>query len=179
MFIMGTRPPAMAPATTPSSSAFTLVEVVIVVLIIGILAAVAVPKLVDTRDDVIASAIMTSLDVIQDQIDAHYQTDGSGNYPATIEASWFTGGKVPKHPQNGAGIPPVQVTNSPGTLHPTSKCLKAGVPGAWWYNSAEGVVRARVSERSSEGATLQFYNRVNDSQEASVGNYTGQQAGGS
>jgi general secretion pathway protein G len=61
--------------------AFTLVELVVVVLIVGILAAVAAPKMFDTTGKAKESATKTSLSVVRNAIELHFAENGS--YPAT------------------------------------------------------------------------------------------------
>ena len=52
---------------------FTMIELVFVIVIIGILAAVAIPKLAATRDDAKAGAVKTDLKTAMNAIPAWYQ----------------------------------------------------------------------------------------------------------
>jgi len=59
---------------------FTLIELLIVVVIIGILAAVAIPKFSATREKAYFSAMKSDLKNLQTQQEIYYnRTDGSGN----------------------------------------------------------------------------------------------------
>ena len=69
--------------------------------------------------------------------------------------------------------PEVQVYTTSGITHPANKVLKAGVGGAYWYNPLNGSFRARVTDQGSAAATIDFYNRVNFSDETGLGNYGG------
>lgn len=149
--------------------AFTLVEVLIVTVIIGILASILVPRYSDSREEATKSSLMTSLDVIKGQIDLRYHTAGS--WPATIDAEWFVGGKLPQHAENSFGVAEVEVVSAPGKIDPDDKVLSADAAGAFWYNAAEGIIRARVQARATESATLLFYNQVNESSATDVGEY--------
>ena len=154
-------------------SAFTLVEVLIVVVILGILAAIVVPQFSDAAQDSTAAALMNTLDTVKSCIDWHYHADGTGSYPDEIAPEWFASNMLPRHPENSFGVVSIQVDDTPDRLHPASKVLKTGVGGAFWYNPTEGIIRSRVADQGSAISTLSFYNRVNRSNETGLGNYGG------
>ena len=58
---------------------FTLIELLIVVVIIGILAAIAIPKFSATREKAYFSAMKSDLKNLQSQQEIYYQTDHDGN----------------------------------------------------------------------------------------------------
>ncbi len=62
-------------------SAFTLVELLIVVIILGILAAVVIPQFTDASTDARVSALATNLQTIRGQIDL-YKLQHNGAPPA-------------------------------------------------------------------------------------------------
>lgn len=62
-------------------SGFTLIELVVVVLILGILAAMAAPKLLDITGDARENATRQSLSVIRDALELHKMEQDA--YPAT------------------------------------------------------------------------------------------------
>ena len=63
-------------------SAFTLVELLIVVIILGILAAVVIPQFSDASTDARMSSLQTNLQTIRGQIEL-YKLQHNGNYPST------------------------------------------------------------------------------------------------
>ncbi|GJM19182.1 MAG: hypothetical protein DHS20C14_13950 [Phycisphaeraceae bacterium] len=150
---------------------FSLVEIMVVVIVIGIIAAAVIPRYGTSVREARAAAIVQQLKVI----DGVAATNGT---PETLEVTWFRGNSFPPHPENDLGINAIESVSAAGTEHPTNKVLVAGVAGAFWYNSAEGIVRARVADQGSSSATLEHYNAVNASSETALGNYGGGGGGG-
>lgn len=151
---------------------FTLVEVVIVVLILGILGTVAVGKFRYTQEDVLEATLRTNLDNIYDAIDLN----SPGKLPSSIPADWFVAARIPRHPQ-ASGSAWIQVDSTPNKTEPTAKVLTASL-AHYWYNPTNGIVRARVGIIGSEPETLEFYNLVNDSESTSLGNFSSGGGGG-
>lgn len=140
--------------------AFTLVEVVIVVLMLGIVAAIGVPKVINNSENAETELLRRNVDALQDAIEYYYAE--TGRYPLTIEADLFRGNRLPSHPQQTGGEQPrVENVEEKGILDPTDISLTEKSPGAYWYNRAEGIVRARVANKTSAVLTQNFYNQVN------------------
>ncbi|XAL98705.1 type II secretion system protein [Phycisphaeraceae bacterium D3-23] len=158
----------MAHPRPVSARAFSLIEIIIVVSILAILAAMVIPRFANSKDQAAESALMTSVNSVNTKLTDVFAS--SGDWPTTIESSWFIGGE-PNHMQNVFGVPMIEIVDTDGLTHPANKTLKAGVGGAYWYNSATGVFRARISDQGSEAATLAQYNKVNNAEESSLGNY--------
>ncbi len=152
------------------ANGFTLVEVIIVVLILAILGAITLPMYQNHRSEAETAALMSNLRVLREVIEpVHSQT---GSYPSPLDASSFVGG-LPDHPQNDIDLAEFQYANIATMEHPVNKVLKSGVLGAYWYNTANGRIRARVSDQGTEAETLAMYNRVNQSSVTTLGNYGG------
>ncbi len=61
---------------------FTLVEILIVVVILGILAAIVIPQFTNASESAKASSLISQLQTIRSQIEL-YQVQHTGDYPAT------------------------------------------------------------------------------------------------
>lgn len=143
---------------------FTLIELIIIVLILSILGAIVIPKYSIAKDEAAAVALQNNIHVVHQQL--VYRQSTTGQWPTTIDPTWFINSQVPKHPQNSFAVPSVQVQSVPGQQHPADKTLTAGSAGAYWYNPATGNFRARVPAKATAEETLSFYNQVNASDEA-------------
>jgi general secretion pathway protein G len=78
---------------TRHSTGFTLVEILIVVVILGILAAIVIPQFTNASEDAKSSSLYTQLQTIRSQLEL-YQIQHNGNYPslAQLQANPTAGG---------------------------------------------------------------------------------------
>jgi general secretion pathway protein G len=70
---------------TRLSKAFTLVEILIVVVILGILAAIVVPQFTNASQDAQVGNVETQLQTIRSQIEL-FRVRNNGNYPPALVA---------------------------------------------------------------------------------------------
>ena len=142
---------------------FTLVEILIVVIILGILAAIVIPQFTQASGEARNSNLVTNLQTIRSQL-LLYKTQHNEQYPgSTTDATIF--GKqmtmcsdlagvtqaapdathpfgpylqsVPKNPLSGLST--VEVVNNGATAF-TNPAADAG----WWFNMATGEFRANL-----------------------------------
>ncbi|WP_373032854.1 type II secretion system protein [Sulfurovum sp.] len=70
---------------------FTMIELIFVIVIIGILAAVAIPKLAATRDDALDSALISNIKTCVTDAISEYQSTGADpvltGIPACVDAN--------------------------------------------------------------------------------------------
>ena len=109
---------------------FTLVELVIVIVVLGILAAVALPKFVDVITDAKVSATKAGLGAVRGVISLQYSKNAAGGtspyHPTTITTGDFFDGKLPVNKLNSLGaITSLSAAETQGTL--TSATY------GWWF----------------------------------------------
>ncbi|MEO0531357.1 MAG: prepilin-type N-terminal cleavage/methylation domain-containing protein [Planctomycetota bacterium] len=139
---------------------FTLVELVVVVMVLGILAGAATGRILDAGEEARRRTLRTSVDAIITVVEIRTAQRG-GELPTGLPQQWFSGGKYPENPYNTFGVPALHRVDRPGGEHPLNAVLNAGSAGAFWYNAANGVVRARVPAQGSRAATTALYCEVN------------------
>lgn len=89
---------------------------------------------------------------------------GPTGFPLTVDPAWFPP-SPPMNPLLGGNRPWVEVAAPEQSMldHPVARCDLQGDLAAFWYNPANGIVRARVPHTGSDATTLTLYNDVNES----------------
>ncbi|HEX6961999.1 MAG TPA: prepilin-type N-terminal cleavage/methylation domain-containing protein [Lacipirellula sp.] len=114
---------------------FTLVELVVVILILGILAGVAAPKMFSTSNEATDNGLRQSLAVVRDAIELFYANNG--DYPACSGTGAdfrsalksYIRGPFPTSPVGAGGVD-VKVS--------TADPVVADGSTAWMYNADTG-----------------------------------------
>ena len=132
-------------------SGFTLIELVIVIVILGVLAAIALPKFVDLVSDAKVSAAKAGLGTIRAVAALKYSANIAGHTDAqtntaTIDATDFFDGKLPVNQVVGTGA--TAINHTAATVAGT---VTAATTSGWWYCTGAGADARRVGAYAGTG----------------------------
>ncbi len=149
------------------NNGFTLIEMTIIITIIGLISAIALGRLSHFTYQARVNSLAASVLNISFKVDEYQAIEGE--YPTTVQADWFVGRKIPPNPF--APHPDTQVIIEPGddptVFHPAAKIYSddgSNADAAYWYNPANGMIRALVCPRPTQADTIRLYNVVNGAQ---------------
>lgn len=136
---------------------FTLVELVVVVLILGILAAIAAPKILNNSDDATDSAASQTLATIRDAIEL-YRAQNNGTLPPSGSEAAFTSALDPL--LRGSNFPkcPVGAMDNEVNIVAVAGALAAdGSPTKGWkYSSTTGEFIINSGANMASDASVQY-----------------------
>lgn len=133
---------------------FTLIELVVVILILGILAGVAAPRLLDTSGVATENGLRQTLSIVRDAIELYAAENGGALPPCDAGGASFRAaladyirGNFPVCPvgsSQNSNISPVTGTGATGSGSPTT---------GWIYNTADGTFICGFNGTATSGAT--------------------------
>jgi MSHA pilin protein MshA len=128
-----------------------MIELVIVIAIIGILAALAMPKFIDLSGASKVAATKAGLGSLRSVLATRYAASATGgataSYPATLAASDFAGADIPKNALVNAtntAVIPVAATATGTATHAT---------GGFWYVTDSASTSYGKAGAYSDGST--------------------------
>jgi prepilin-type N-terminal cleavage/methylation domain-containing protein len=121
---------------------FTLIELVIIIVVLGILAAVAIPKYQDISGEAKEAAGRAALGAIRSGITIHYAnaavTTGTATWPSLVELETYgsvMANGVPKNPFQAEANAPDSICTGV-----TKGVQVAGGRGGWCYDPVTGEI---------------------------------------
>jgi len=134
------------PFSRKSNGGFTLIELVIIIVILGILAAVAIPRYSNISDEAKEASARAALGGLRSGIAIWYATQavqtGTATWPTLSDVSTVGSVMEPSIPAN-----PYQVdANAPDSIVTgVTKGVIVGTRGGWAYNAVSGEIWPNTS----------------------------------
>lgn len=136
-------------AVSRRSQAFTLVEILIVVVILGILAAIVIPQFTNASESAKASSLVSQLQTIRSQLEL-YQVQHNGQYPKLAElwTNLTSKTNLPADPIANSGDVAADgkfgpyLQQEPVNSFAESSAVADDTSGGWQYNEATGQIVA-------------------------------------
>jgi len=140
---------------TSVAKGFTLVEILIVVVILGILAAIVVPQFTNAANDARQGNVATQGSTLQNQLEL-FAAQNNGTYPTVVELNadaadgsangWsvmIDGNFIKEAPMNPFGGTTLVTVSAAANAAAADTEANAGDGSqGWYYNPANGVIRA-------------------------------------
>ena len=145
------------------NNGFTLVEILIVVIILGILAAIVIPQFTQASDDARESALSSDLQTMRSQLELYRVQHTGGQYPnGATTAAWtaqLTGKTDPDGVADAAGIygPYLpKMPSNPFAAGLSTVSISALAPAGddstgWHFNTSNGKFSPNDSKSTSSG----------------------------
>ncbi len=138
---------------------FTLIELVVVIMILGILAGVAAPKLLSVSSDAADNGLKQTLSIVRDAIELYAADNGGSLPPCTATGADFRAalaphirGAFPTCPVGGAQNDDVVPTGTAGTTVADSPTTNG-----WKYNTKDGTFIANTDDTDSDSTAYSAY----------------------
>ena len=149
---------------------FTLVEILIVVILLGILAAIVVPQFSGATTEARASALLSDLRILRSQIQLYKAqhddaypgatfiaqmttySDAAGKTAPGADATYLYGPYLRSMPKNPvSGVATIRIVNGAARAFSAPK-----KDSGWWYNASTGEIRADLTNtrKTSDGRLM-------------------------
>lgn len=145
---------------------FTLVEILIVVVILGILAAIVIPQFTNASESARASSLQSQLQTIRSQLEL-FQVQHMGAYPDLVTNQWpeMTAASEPTSTYalgdgSGNDVGPYLQQAPTNAFAPAADTTGSGIGAAtatntaWAYDKATGEIKANVALTTAQAQAL-------------------------
>jgi len=132
---------------------FTLIELVVVVMILGILAAVAAPKLLGTSSAATDNSLKQTLAVVRDAIE-RYAAENGGTLPGPDEATFKSG--LADYLRGSFPICPVASKNAQVAMAANDAAFVVGGTQSWKYCVEDGRFMVNSSDPTATDSTVLY-----------------------
>ncbi len=145
--------------TSCYSRGFTLVELIVVVMILGILGSIAAPRLLGTSHAAVDNGLLQTLSVIRTAIDS-YAAEHAGELPGadgqqeTLKANligYLRGQHFPTCPVGAAKNNQIRMTAGSGSI--VASIGGTAATHSWVYNYETGDFQVNCNELSADDVT--------------------------
>lgn len=136
---------------THRNTGFTLVEILIVVVILGILAAIVIPQFTNASESAKSSSLTTQLQTIRSQLEL-FQVQHNGTYPDLVAGGWdvmslktgATDTAAAATDQTASGLYGPYLQQAPVNPFTNTSTVATDTSAAWEYDKTTGVIKANV-----------------------------------
>jgi len=136
-------------------NAFTLIELVVVIMILGILAGVAAPKLLSVSADATDNGLKQSLSIIRDAIEL-YAADNTGSLPPCVDATISFQTAVQVYVRGIFPDCPVGVKNNQVKASAADPLVADGTATGWMYNTTTGEFICNSTAATASDAAVTY-----------------------
>lgn len=134
------------------NAAFTLVELVVVIMILGILAGIAAPKFLQTSADATDNGLKQTLSVVRNAIEM-YAAQNGGSLPDSSSSANF---QADLSTYLRGTFPSCPVGNQNNNIASGATDTPSGTEG-WRFNTATGNFLANTSDTDAGGTAYSTY----------------------